>query len=66
MNILKVKKGEKMKINLTKLLEKSKIKTPLDKENTSASYYVQASQDSTSTESAYSFQLEKERFVLKK
>ncbi|MHA1342261.1 MAG: hypothetical protein ACTSO2_19995 [Promethearchaeota archaeon] len=57
-----------MKINLTKLLERSKIKEleDLNKRNTSAAYHVRAIQDCTSTESAYSFELEKEEFTLKK
>lgn len=55
-----------MKINLTKLLEKSKIKTPQDinMEQTSASYYLKTVHDVASSETAYSFEIEKETFKL--
>jgi len=58
-----------MKINLTKLLEKSDVKTPHEvqyTEITSASYYMKAVPDITSPERTYSFELEKETFVLDK
>ena len=49
-----------MKINLTKLLEKSDIKNAQDmnERTTDASYYIKPIRDRTSMEDAYSFELE--------
>ncbi len=58
-----------MKVNLTKLLEKSDLKTPKKETNigsTNASYYMKTIHDSSSIESAYSFELEKKTFILGK
>jgi hypothetical protein len=58
-----------MKVNLTKLLEKAlKEKAPsIPKNETNASYTMRTDYDVTSSERAYSFELEKkETFELKK
>jgi len=57
-----------MKINLTKLLELSQTKTQriVRPNETSASFYMKTIQATTSPEKAYSFELEKETFILDK
>jgi hypothetical protein len=62
------KGGPPMKVNLTKLLEKA-YKEKADSNQigrTSASYFLKTDYDVTSSERAYSFELEKETFRLKK
>lgn len=57
-----------MKINLTKLLELPETKTQriVKTNQTSASFYIKTIQATTSPEKAYSFELEKETFILDK
>jgi hypothetical protein len=68
MNSLKAQRRKVMKINLTKLLEKTiqKVDRDINIEQTSASYYMKTNYDATSSEEAYSFELEKETFRLEK
>ena len=44
-----------MKINLTKLLEKTEFK---DEQNTSAAHYIKKDNDSTSLDRSYSFEMD--------
>ncbi|MGA1840632.1 MAG: hypothetical protein ACMUIU_08405 [bacterium] len=55
-----------MKINLTKLLELSKMvdPPPVDSKQTDASYFLKTGHDSTSSDEAYSFELEEDAFSL--
>jgi hypothetical protein len=55
-----------MKINLTKLLEKTLIREDdyLNRDQTDASYLMRKNYDVTSSEDAYSFELEKETFKI--
>lgn len=57
-----------MKINLTKLLELSETKPQgiIKANQTSASFYMKTIQGTTSPEKTYSFELEKETFILDK
>jgi len=54
-----------MKINLTKLLDLLVAPPDVESDQTNAAYFLKACNDTTSTDNAYSFELEKESFSLK-